>query len=73
MFGNLAHASQSSHAVLKSKMSHLVEKLFGMYNASICPIVCKLCVKVCTKMVFRKATMVRVLGYNSSLVAHMKL
>ena len=52
--------------------SPLVEALIGMWNASICPIVCKLCVKVHIKMASKKATMMHVLGYNSPFVADMK-
>ena len=54
-------------------LSGLVEELFGMYNASIHPIVCQLSVKVHTKRESRKVTMMCVLCYNLPLMARMQL
>ena len=47
VFGDTAHQSKLGlSSTIQKEMSAMVEKLFGMYNVSICPIVHKLCVTV---------------------------
>ena len=54
-------------------MFPIVDKSFGMYNASIRRIVCKLWPKVQTKMASWKVTTVHILDNNTLVMAHIQL